>query len=122
MLKVPGFFAGKKSGLTPEKPGVVKKAPMVVVRSGKLVPEIFRTDKESLEAHIEGNMEPVFQDVNPQKPKLSTDEGIKEDVMLHHPEQAEKKVSDEAFEEEIRRLDKETKKYNIILTIPEFLA
>ena len=37
--------------------------------------------------------------------------------MLHHPEQAVKKVSDEAFEEEIRELDKEKKKYDIILTM-----
>ena len=33
--------------------------------------------------------------------------------MLHHPEQAVKKVSDEAFEEEIRELDKEIKKYSL---------
>ena len=33
--------------------------------------------------------------------------------MLHHPEQAIKKVSDEAFEEEIRELDKEIKKYSL---------
>ena len=38
--------------------------------------------------------------------------------MLHHPKQAIKKVSDEAFEEEIRELDKEIKKYDIILTMP----
>ena len=48
MVKVPGFFAGKKAGLTSEKASVVKKPLVVVVRSGKLVPEIIRTDKESL--------------------------------------------------------------------------
>ena len=42
MVKVPGFFAGKKAGLTSEKPSVVKKPLVVVVRSGKLVPEIIR--------------------------------------------------------------------------------
>ena len=47
MVKVRGFFAGKKAGLTSEKPSVVKKPLVVVVRSGKLVPEIIRTDKES---------------------------------------------------------------------------
>ena len=36
--------------------------------------------------------------------------------MLHHPEQAVKKVSDEAFEEEIRELDKEIKKYSLCPT------
>ena len=61
MVTVLGFFAGKKAGLKSEKPNVVKKASMVVVCSGKLVPEVFRTDKESFEAHVEGNMEPVFQ-------------------------------------------------------------
>ena len=61
MLKVPGFSAGKKSRPTLEKPNVVKKASMVVVCFGKLVLEVFRTDKESLEAHVEGNMVPVFQ-------------------------------------------------------------
>lgn len=111
MVKVPGFFAGKKAGLS-EKPSVVKKPLVVVVRSGKLVPEIIRTDKESLETHVEGNMESVFKEVNSQKTRLALDEGIKEDVMLHQPEPIKKKVSDEAFEEEIRKNDKEIKKYD----------
>ena len=50
--------------------------------------------------------------MNSQKTRLALDEGIKEDVMLHQPEPIKKKVSDEAFEEEIRKIDKEIKKYD----------
>ena len=57
-------------------------------------------------------MESVFKEVNSQKTRLALDEGIKEDVMLHQPEPIKKKVSDEAFEEEIRKNDKEIKKYD----------
>ena len=37
MVKVPGFFAGKKAGTAKEK-CAVKKVPVVVVRSGKITP------------------------------------------------------------------------------------
>ena len=122
MVKVPGFFTGKKARTTSEKPSAVKKAPVVVVRSMNQVPEIFRTEMESLETHIESNMELILQDVIPQKPKLPTDEGSKEDGMLHQAETSEKKVSGEAFEEEIREIDKEIKKYDKAPTVPPGLG
>ena len=80
------FFAGKKAGSSSEKPSLVKKAPVTVVRSGNLVPEIIRTEKERLETHVEGNMESVFKEGNSQETSLALDEGIKEDVMPHQPE------------------------------------
>ena len=122
MVKVLGFFAGKKAGPTPEKSSEVKKLPVIVVCSGKFVPKVVRTDKESLGTHVEGNLEPVFNDVNSQKTRLTLDEGIKEDVMLHQSEPIKKKVSDEAFEEEIREIDKGIKKYGRILTVPPRLG
>uniref|UniRef100_A0A7N2L2Q0 DUF4283 domain-containing protein n=1 Tax=Quercus lobata TaxID=97700 RepID=A0A7N2L2Q0_QUELO len=122
MVKVPGFFTGKKAGTSSEKPSVVKKAPMVVVRSVNQVLEIFRTEMESLETHIESNMESVLQDVSPHKPKLPTDEGSKEDGMLHQAETLEEKVSGEAFKEEIRELDEEIKKYDKATTVPPSLG
>ena len=67
-------------------------------------------------------MESVFKEVNSQKTRLALDEGIKEDVMLHQPEPIKKKVSDEAFEEEIREIDKKIKKYDRILTVPPGLV
>ena len=91
---------------------------MVVVRFVNQVPEIFRTEMESLETHIESNMESVLQDVIPQKPKLPTDEGSKEDGTLHQAETSEKKVSGEAFEEEIREIDKGIKKYDRNFIVP----
>ena len=42
--------------------------------------------------------------------------------MLHQPEPIKKKVSDEAFEEEIREIDKKIKKYDRILTVPPGLG
>ena len=54
----------------PEKFREVKKPPVIVVRSGKLVPEVVRTEKENLETHVEGSMEPVLIDVNSQKTRM----------------------------------------------------
>ena len=41
MVKVPGFFAGKKGGVSTEEVGSAKKSPVMVVRSKKPTPEIF---------------------------------------------------------------------------------
>nr|POE64639.1 hypothetical protein CFP56_56239 [Quercus suber]POF02324.1 hypothetical protein CFP56_73937 [Quercus suber] len=89
---------------------VVKKAPVVVVRSGKLALEIFRTNKENLDVDAAGDMDLVFKEVNKEKSRLSTDEGSMEDVTLHEPESAKEKVLADAFEEEIKEMDREIKK------------
>ena len=65
------------------------------MRSGKLVPEVVRTEKENLETHVEGSMEPVLIDVNSQKTRMTLDEGIKEDGMLHQRETRKQKESKE---------------------------
>ena len=122
MVRVPGFFARKKAGSSSEKPSLVKKAPVTVVRSRNLAPEIIRTEKERPETHVEGNMESVFNEGNSQETSLALDEGIKEDVMPHQPEQIKRKVSDEVFEEEIREIDKGIKKYDTILSAPPGFA
>ena len=63
MVKVPGFFASKKSDMATEKSRIAKKTPVVVVRTGKPALKAIRLEKESLEVHYEENIEPVFQEV-----------------------------------------------------------
>ena len=63
MVKVPSFFASKKSDMATGKPRTVKKTPVVVVRTGKPVSEVIRLEKESLEVHNEENIEPVFREM-----------------------------------------------------------
>nr|POE45701.1 hypothetical protein CFP56_05590 [Quercus suber] len=50
MVKVLGFFAGKKGGASMENAGVLKKPPVVVVRFEKPRPEIRRPETEITEA------------------------------------------------------------------------
>ena len=108
-----------------------KKALVVVVRSGKITPEIVRTtNKESLDSHAEGDMDPVFMEVNKDKSRLSTEEEFMEDVTIHEPGYGEcdntihdpkpvmEKVLTDASEEEIREMDKEIKKHDIICVRP----
>ena len=64
MVKVSGFFAGKKFEALTEKSRLAKKSPVVVVHSGKPLLEIFRPEKENLEAHDEENIAPNFHEVN----------------------------------------------------------
>nr|POE53711.1 hypothetical protein CFP56_49278 [Quercus suber] len=114
MVKVPSFFAGKRTGPSAEN-CAAKKTLVVVVRTGKLAPEIFRTNKESLETHVEGDMYPVFKEVNKEKSRLSMDEETMEDVShvtLHQTEPAKEKGVTDAFEEEIREVDREIKKHD----------
>ena len=63
VVRVLGFFASKKSDVATEKPRTTKKTPVVVVRTGKPMPEVIRLEKESLEVHNEENIEPVFQEM-----------------------------------------------------------
>ena len=55
---------------------------MVVVHTSKPTSKVIRLEKESLEVHNEENIEPVFQEVYQQESRLSTEEGITEDLML----------------------------------------
>ena len=117
MVKVPGFFAGKKAGTAKEK-CAVKKVPVVVVRSGKITPEIVRPNKESLDPHVEGDMDPVLMEVNKDKSKLSAKEDFMEDVTIHNPKPATETVFIEACEEENREMDREIKKHESICVRP----
>ena len=47
MVKVPGFFASKKSDMATGKPRTVKKTPMVVVHIAKPAPKVINLEKES---------------------------------------------------------------------------
>ena len=60
MVRVLGFFASKKFDVATEKPRTTKKTQVVVVCTGKPVPEVIRLEKESLEVHNEENIESVF--------------------------------------------------------------
>lgn len=50
MVKVPGFFAGKKGGVSTKEVGSVKKPSVMVVRSEKPMSEIFRPEMITTEA------------------------------------------------------------------------
>ena len=50
MVKVPGFFAGKKGGVSTKEVGSMKKPPMMVVRSEKPISEIFWPEMITTEA------------------------------------------------------------------------
>ena len=129
MVKVPGFFAGRKARSEKEK-CAAKNAPVVVVRSGKITLEIVRTNKESLDSHAEGDMDPVFMEANKDKSRLSAEEEFMEDVTIHEPGYGEcgntihdpkpemEKVLTDASEEEIRQMDKEIKKHDSICVRP----
>ena len=85
MVKVPGFFASKKSGTLTEKLSTAKMPPVVVVRTGNTTPEIIRLENE------EGNMG---------------------DVTCQQSGLAGKKMSTESFEEVLEEIDKEIKKFD----------
>ena len=48
MVKVPGIFNTKKFEVASAKPRTAKQTPVVVVRSGKLVLEIVRPEKNKI--------------------------------------------------------------------------
>ncbi|KAF3958281.1 hypothetical protein CMV_016798 [Castanea mollissima] len=112
MVKVPGFFASKKSGTATKKTSTAKKPPVVVVHTGKTLLEIIKHEKGNLEASEGKNTEPDFQGLYQQESRLSNEEGIIKDVMLQQTESTAKKVSAEPFEEVLGKIDKGIKKYN----------
>ena len=62
MIKVPGFFASKKSGASTTNSRSAKKPPVVVVRTRKPPPEVIRPGKESFEVSHSENMIPDLQE------------------------------------------------------------
>ena len=80
MIKVPGFFASKKSGAWMTNSKSAKKPLVVVVRIGKPSPEIIRLGKESFEVSHSENMIPNFQEDNPLNFRPLTNEGIIRDL------------------------------------------
>ena len=64
MIKVPGFFASRKSGVSTSNSNPARKAPVVVVRSGKPSPEVIRPDKESVNTFPSADIAPDFQEIN----------------------------------------------------------
>lgn len=60
MVKVPGFFASKKSGALTTNSKSAQKPPMVVVCSSKPSSEVIRPDKESVSNFPSANIAPDF--------------------------------------------------------------
>lgn len=60
MVKVPGFFASRKSGASTTNSKSAQKPPMVVVCSGKPSSEVIRPDKESVSNFPSANIAPDF--------------------------------------------------------------
>ena len=92
MIKVLGFFARKKSGVSTTSSRLAKKLPVVVVRIGKPSPMIIRPDKESFEVPNSENIILDFQEVNSLNLWPPTDEGIMDDVTLNQNVSKEKKL------------------------------
>lgn len=112
MIKVPGFFAGKKSGVSSTSSRPAKKPPVMLVRTGKPSPVIIRPEKENFEAPSSENIIPDFQEVNPLNSWPPIDEGIMEEVTLIQTGSVEKKLYAENFEEIMEGIDKEIKKFD----------
>uniref|UniRef100_A0A7N2RAN0 DUF4283 domain-containing protein n=1 Tax=Quercus lobata TaxID=97700 RepID=A0A7N2RAN0_QUELO len=130
VIKVPGIFNSKtrssegKHEAATEKHKGAAAAPVVVVRSGKQVPDIIRLEKESttpenirpemesFEVPNEGNIEPVFQEIYIHDSRHSTEEKVMEDVITQQTGAAVKKESGKSFEEALGEIDKEIKKYD----------
>ena len=92
MIKVLGFFARKKSGVSTTSSRSAKKPSVVVVRTGKPSPMIIRPDKESFEVLNSENIILDFQEVNSLNSWPPTNEGIMEDVTLNQNVSKEKKL------------------------------
>ena len=75
-------------------------------------------EMESFEACDGGNKVPGFQEINQQKLKLPSDEGIMEDRMQHQPGLAVIKMSAESSEVVLGEIDKEIKKYDPKPSVP----
>ena len=113
MVKVPGFFASKKSGalMTNNKPA--QKPPMVVIRSGKPSSEVIRPDKESVSNFPSANIASDFQKINMENmvPQESGSVTKFESSKLTDSGKRKKLASD--FEEVIEDIDKEIRKFDL---------
>ena len=124
VVKVPGIFNAKKADATTAKPRIAKQTPVVVVQSGKLAPEIVRSEnifttpesilleKDGFDVHKAENKEPDLQEANIQDTRQSTMEGKKEDVTIQHVGSAKEMVSGRTFEDVLGEIDKEIGKYD----------
>uniref|UniRef100_A0A7N2MGE8 DUF4283 domain-containing protein n=1 Tax=Quercus lobata TaxID=97700 RepID=A0A7N2MGE8_QUELO len=124
VVKVPGIFNAKKADAATAKSRIEKQTPMVVVRSGKLAPEIVRSEnistqpesilleKEGFDVHKAKNKEPDLQEANIQDTRQSTMGGKKEDVTIQHAGSAKEMVLGQPFEEVLGEIDKEIGKYD----------
>ena len=117
MVKVPGFFASKKSGKATEKPSTAKTTPVKVFCKGKMMSEIIRLEKENLKAGEGESIKLDFQGLYQQKSRLSNEEENMEDVRLHQSGSAAKKVSAEPFEDVLGEIDKEINKYDFDVAV-----
>uniref|UniRef100_A0A7N2MYR1 Zinc knuckle CX2CX4HX4C domain-containing protein n=1 Tax=Quercus lobata TaxID=97700 RepID=A0A7N2MYR1_QUELO len=106
VVKVPGIFNAKKADAATAKSRIAKQTPVVVVRSGKLAPEIVRSENifttpesillenEGFDVHKAENKEPDLQEPNNQDTRQSTMGGKKEDVTIQHAGQPKKWCQD----------------------------
>ena len=95
-----------------------------MVQSGKLAPEIVRSEKifttsesillekEGFDVHKAENKEPDLQEPNNQDTRQSTMGGKKEDVTIQHAGSAKEMVSGQTFEDGLSEIDKEIGKYD----------
>ena len=112
-IKVPGFFASRKAGASTSTSNPVRKAPVVVVRSGKPSPEIIHPDKESVNTFPSADTAPDFQEVNRENLAPIESENITnlENPKLKDLGEINQLAGD--FEEEIEVIDKEIRRFDL---------
>ena len=98
--------------------GFARKQPVVNVSMEKPRSETSLPEMESFEACDGGNKVPGFREINQQKLRLPSNEGIMEDRMQHQPRSAVIKMSAESFEVVLGEIDKEIKKYDPKPSVP----
>lgn len=113
IIKVPGFYTrrGKETSATP--PSAAEKPPVVVVRTGKPLPEILRPEKESTSNVQQRNNDADFQENTSQNScPISTNLGIPRNLNLKSANLGERRSADEIFKERIEEIDYELNRFD----------
>ena len=106
-VKVPGFFASRKTGASTTNSEPVQKHPVVVVRSGKPSSEIIHPDKESTRQSPSANLVPDFQEKNRENVPPQESRSVTNLERSNPPDFGERNKQVCEVEEVIEDIDKE---------------
>ena len=113
MIKVPSFFASKKSGASTSNSKLARKPPVVVVRSGKPSPEVIRPDKESVNTFPSANTAPDFQEIKRENMVSQESENVTNLESPKLTDLGERNQLADDFEEAIEDIDKEIRNFDL---------